>query len=111
MRFEHHPPDQCSRADRAVLFPEDIEWVRAAVEGLTVPVVIQISSFSANNGNPHHVVEATIVNSLAPAGFVLERRIKVGGQMLSLFLSRGITVFGQSDQPEAVFDAWLAGIQ
>ncbi len=112
MRFEHHPPDQCARTpERAAdLFPEDIDRVRAAVQGLTIPVVIQISSFSANNTNPHHVVQAEIVNRLAPAGFVLQGRIMVGGQMLSLFFSRGVTLFGQGQNPEGDFDKWMAGI-
>jgi hypothetical protein len=110
MRFEHHPPGQCCRADRAVLFPEDIERLRAAIEGLTIPVVIQISSFSSNNGNPHHGVEAEIGNRLAPAGFIFQGRIKVGGQMLSLLFCRGTPLFGQGQNTEAAFDSWLSGI-
>lgn len=111
MRYEHHPPNQCSRNDGGVLFPEDIELILDAVEGLTVPIVLQISSFSANNGNSHEVVTDSIVRRLEPAGFIHENRIKVGGQMLCLFLSRGITLFHSSDAPETAFDEWLEGFQ
>ncbi len=109
MRFEHHGPDQCSRKDGAVLFPEDLDLVENAVRDCDCPVVIQISSFSANNGNSHAVVERTILDRLQGCGFGLDGRATVGGQMISLVLTRGIHLYEHSNQLELSFGEWLGG--
>lgn len=110
MRFEHHGPDQCSRNDGAVLFPEDLDLVERAVQDCDTPVVIQISSFSANNGNPHAVVERTIVDRLQSCGFRLDGRATVGGQMISLVLTRGIHLYEQPNHLELSFCEWLGRV-
>lgn len=110
MRFEHHQPNECSRADRAVLYPEDVDLVSTSLAGLTLPVLLQISSFSANNANPHPIVERTITTRLALSGFSLLGRAMVGGQMISLVYGRGGRLFATSSELEAGFAAWLGGI-
>lgn len=110
MRFEHHAPNECSRNDRAVLFPEDVDLVRTSLGGLTLPVLLQMSSFSANNGNSHSIVQQTITTHLAGSGFDLLGRAMVGGQMISLIYGRGIRLLANSTELEDGFTAWLGGI-
>jgi hypothetical protein len=110
MRFEHHPPNECARTNRAVLFSEDVDLVTASLDGLTLPVMLQISSFSANNGNSHPIVEKTITTRLAGRGFNLLGRAMVGGQMLSLVFGRDISLFATPSDLETDFATWLRGI-
>ncbi len=110
MRFEHHSPHECSRKDRAVLFPEDLDLTTTALSGLTIPVLVQISSFSANNGNSHQIVEQTTTARLRESGFTLLYRAMVGGQMLTLIYGRHADSLTPSPDFETAFATWLTDI-
>lgn len=110
MRFEHNP-QPIGRADRAVLFAEDLELVVEAVQGIEQPVVVQISSFSANNNNPHHLTEPVIVEALARGGFVRMGRAEANGNMMSLVFGRNVGLWDGDAQPLAFrFSEWLHGV-
>jgi len=109
MRFEHHPPPN-GRDDRAVLFPEDLALLVHAVAGVEEPVVVQISSFSANNNNPHRLTEPVIVDVLAQGGFVQMGRAEANGNMMSVVFGRGVELWTEDTQSlEQRFSEWWQG--
>ena len=109
MRFEHHGIDECSRDDRAVMYPEDLDVVIDAFDGIEKPIVLQISSYSANNNNPHRIVEPAITNRLSGAGFTLHGRVEADGNMISLVYVRDVSLWPTAQTLGDRFAAWRAG--
>ena len=92
MRFEHHPRQQGGGNRDDALYGEDLPTITAAFADTRIPVVLQISSYSANNTNPHQVVETVISAELGQAGFGLRGKVVADGNMISLVYSRGVAL-------------------
>jgi hypothetical protein len=107
MRFEGHPPAQAARNDTAALYIEELNLVAAALIPLQMPVVIQISSFSANNNNPHDNTVAAINGVLIPAGFSLQARVEADGNMISLIYVRGLGLWDSPNVLHRQFVHWV----
>jgi hypothetical protein len=106
MRFEHHPPEECNREDRQVIYSEDIEEITAAFEGVERPIVLQISSYSANNSNPHSIVEPAITQKLESADFSLHGKVEADRNMISLVYVRGISLWDSVEALSDRFHSW-----
>jgi hypothetical protein len=106
MRFEGNPPALAAHNDRAALYVEDVALVTAALNGLEIPVVVQISSFTANNGNRHDDTVAAIDGVMIPAGFSLEARVQPDGHKISLVYARGRTLWEDHEPLSEQFDHW-----
>lgn len=94
--------------DPATVYPEDLTLLAQAFGKEERPLILQLSSFSAQNGNNPDVIEASARRSLEPHRFVFRDRVTVDGQMVSLVFVRNMTVTGGVLQPS--FSAWLNGI-
>lgn len=92
----------------ATIYPEDLTLLANVLNKEERPVVLQLSSFSAQNGNKPEVIEASVRGVLEPHRFVFRDQVAVDGQMLSLVFTRNLTVGGGPLQPD--FAAWLAGV-
>lgn len=105
MRFESHPP---AHAEGATLYAADLRTIVTNLENLRgVPTVLQNSSFSANNNNPHDIVAAVVDGILAPADFVLQARVEADGNMISLVYSTDLHLWDRAEDLNAIFHAWL----
>ncbi|MAX39915.1 MAG: hypothetical protein CME33_25510 [Gimesia sp.] len=110
MRFEHHGPDACNRQDRAVMYPEDLDVISTAFAEIEKPIILQISSYSANNNNPHRVVEQVITQRLNNSGFALHGRIEADGNMISLVYVRGISLWKSQEALSERFISWRTSL-
>jgi len=108
MRFEHNPPEQCSRDNRAVFYREDWEVVLTALQHVKTPCVIQFSTFSANNNNPHRITEPIITENLVNAGFQKYARVEADGNMMSLVYARGVDLWVNTESLHDRFLFWLS---
>ncbi|MDP9122456.1 MAG: hypothetical protein M3O15_13995 [Acidobacteriota bacterium] len=110
MRFERHDAATCRRTP-ASLYPEDLETVSRAFES-DRPTLVQITSYTANNDNPHDKVEQTISCNLMREGFSLLERVKADGHMVSFVYGRNVAPWPPSDAPppNQKFHAWLEAI-
>ena len=107
MRFECHDETLCRRDDRAAMYPEDLGILAKAVDGLQGPVIVQLSSYSANNGNSHDVVSQTVVPSMARLGFTLQGVVAPDGNLISFVFARGLNLWPEPDTLGERFGRWL----
>lgn len=94
--------------DPATIYPEDLTLLARSLGAEDRPLLLQLSSFSAQNGNSPKVIEASVRGVLEPHRFVFRDWVAVDGQMVSLVLARNLTVAGGSLQPD--FTEWISGI-
>lgn len=109
-RFERNGPDRCSRRNRGVVFPEDLTLLAQAANGLQVPIVVQISSYLANNDNGHQYTVSCITDALQPAGFVLQGQVEADGNMISLVYARSIALWNAPALLGQQFSVWKDGL-
>ena len=111
-RFEHHHNVQYH--DPAALYPVDLDTVTQAFNASKKqgrPIVIQISSYTANNGNPHHIVEEMISARLQEDNFQLLARVKANGNMISRVYGRNVQLWeGAAGMLQDDFTAWLGEV-
>jgi hypothetical protein len=110
MRFEHHGRQQGGGDNAATLYAEDLPTITAAFAATHVPVALQVSSFSANNINPHQVVEASLSAGLGQAGFQLQGRVEADGNMISLVYSRGLALWQAPELLDRRFAEWAQSV-
>lgn len=108
MQFDHHQGMQ--EPGSPMLFPEDLETIIEATEGLTGPIILQMSSYIAQNGNPHPVVEQCIAGPLHEAGFRLQGKAVANGNMISLVYARMIELWNDTGTLGQRFDCWKEGL-
>jgi hypothetical protein len=108
MRFEHHAMEMCSRDNRAVVYVEDLETIAIAFNETNIPVVLQMSSFSANNNNPHRIVEPVISTVLGRAAFCLRGRVEADGNMICLVYARNLDLWEDPQELQRRYSQWAA---
>jgi len=106
-RFDRHGPP--ATLNPGNMYPTDIEHVGAAALALEkegAPIVLQLSTYSANNANRQTDVVSTIEPLLKTAGLELAANVRADGQMMSMVFTRNIpTVVGAG--LEQRFAAWI----
>lgn len=90
------------------MYPIDIEFVGAAVLALEegAPIVLQLSTYSANNANKQEDVVSTIVPLLKTAGLKLATNVRADGQMMSMVFTLNIPTVADAGL-EQRFAAWI----
>ena len=88
------------------LFPCDVRQVLKLVEGLTIPVVLQLSSFTANGGCTHQKTRESVLQLLAPAGFQLQGEVVADGHMISLVYAARLpaSIWDSLEMPQRQFE-------
>lgn len=91
--------------------PADLDLLAAAVESTTAAVLVQLSTYSANNDNPQSAVTEVVASRLARVGFQMLAEVRADGNMMSLVLGRNIGTAARISSLPARFESWLAGVK
>lgn len=102
--FDRHGPAISPKLGN--MCPDDISTVGAALQALGERVVLQLSTYSANNANSQEDVIATLEPAFASAGVKLVEKVRVDGNMMSLIFARGIPQIREAKLQQRFTD-WL----
>jgi hypothetical protein len=89
-----------------VLYIEDLDVIAKAFRNIAGPVLLQISSYNANNNNPHRVIEPRISAALKGNEFDCEGMVEADGNMISLVYGRKIKLWESSESLGQGFAKW-----
>jgi hypothetical protein len=90
------------------MYPPDLVLVRQVVEQLPKrPIVIQLSTYSANNSNSQSDVAKAIAPTFLAAGMSITNIVVADGNMMSLVLSKNIESVSRAKLSERFAD-WFA---
>jgi len=104
--FDRHGPALAPNVGN--MWPADI--IRLCTPLIELPasrIVVQLSTYSANNGNPQAAVIETITPIFEAAGFRLDAKVRADGSMMSLVFSRGLSTPSPFATLEEQFSRWL----
>lgn len=76
---------------RANVYPCDVRLLLTALREVRLPVVYQLSSFTANGGNTHPATIPVLDKLLTEEQFILEARVAPDDAMISHVYSRGLS--------------------
>lgn len=105
--FDRHGPP--SDPNSGSMWPSDISHVGAAVlslEGEGTPVVLQLSTYSANNANRQKDVVSTIEPLFTATGLELAATVRADGNMMSMVFTRNISKIADAGL-EQRFATWI----
>ena len=89
------------------LYSSDLELTVCAVDALRGRVLLQLSTYDTNDGNPQEAVILSVDAILAKGCFRRTAVVRVNGKMMSLVYTRGIDWFEElADMPQR-FKRWL----
>jgi len=89
------------------LYPPDLELIGEALRDLkSVPLVLQLSTYSANNSNSLPDVLESVENTLKSAGLKRYAAVRANGNMMSLVFTRDFAEI-QDANLEQRFSDWL----
>ena len=91
------------------MFPRDFSQIVKATRRLTGRVLLQLSTYSAQNGNSQDDVVKCTDSLLTPAGFNLVARCWVDGQMMSLVYQRDLEFADEFSDLADRFQDWYWG--
>lgn len=89
--FDRHGPSTVPNPGN--MWPSDINHIRAAVLALEregVPIIVQLSTYSANNANRQQDVVSTIKPLLKVVNLELAATVRADGNMMSMVFTRSI---------------------
>lgn len=110
MRYDTRPRAERKSTDPATLYPDDIEMLVERLASVSIPAVLQLSSFSTqNNIIPLDSQRRSLVGLLQPAGFSLHSEARVMQQMASSVFIRNCQL--QTPDLATSFNEWLGGIE
>ena len=93
------------------LYPSDIRLVLDTVDDLKGEILIQISTYSANNDNSQNEVVASLDNLLNSGGFSRAVKISADGNMMSLIYTREVVWEDEFKSLSDRFNAWLGELK
>lgn len=102
--FDRHGP--AASPKQGNMWPDDIDIVGAAAPDFGERVVLQLSTYSANNANAQDDVIASIEPDLSSAGLGLAATVRADGNMMSLIFARGVGQIRKAELPRR-FAGWL----
>ncbi len=85
----YNDPNREGRVNLGDLYRDDVERALVALGGVKDGIVIQLSTYSANN-NPQADVLASVDSILAPGGFGLAAQVVFDDNMVSLVYARDV---------------------
>jgi len=102
--FDRHGPGR----NPGNMDPADLDLLGATVESIEAGVLVQLSTYSANNDNPQSAVTEVVSSRLARVGLQLLAAVRADGNMMSLVLGRNIETAVSICALPGRFDSWLA---
>ena len=107
--FDRHGPP--AHPNPGNMWPSDIVRAGAAVLDLEpAPVVLQLSTYSANNANGQDDVIASINPIFEAAGLELAATVRADGNMMSMVFTRDVPNIGNAQLQER-FEGWIEQAQ
>ena len=96
------------RPNPGILYPEDIERVMSAMGSLEGGILIQLSTYSTNDGNSQESVISSVNSILAAHGYKLLAVVRVDGRMMSLVYTRKVSWSHELATLANRFTEWLS---
>lgn len=107
-----HVPVGCPKP--ANMYPDDLDLLAADVARIPTGIVVQLSTYSTQNGNSQDEVTREVQSRLSGAGLKVAAKVRPlrkdgqpNLQMMSLVLTRGLPWAGALQDLEARFHSWL----
>ena len=101
--YNRHPRER----DPRNLYPSDLERTVRALCAVQGGILVQLSTYAANDGNAQGAVISSANTILATGGLRLAAAVRVDGQMMSLVYARGLDWSAELAGLPGRFDAWL----
>ena len=89
------------------MYPEDLNLMVQEIKKIQTPVMIQLSTYSAQDGNSQTDVEQCILDRLDRGGFERFANVAVNGNMMSLVFARGVPWVDKLTSLNERFQNWL----
>ena len=90
------------------MYPEDLDLLAASLDSASRSVLVQLSTYSANNDNAQQAVLHQVEETLTKTRLQLMGAVPADGQMMSIILGKGLRVLStQITQLEDGFRSWL----
>lgn len=101
---------ECNTPKHYNIYPENVEQAMCAMRRLEGGVLIQLSTYSANDGNAQRNVIQSLREILEPNAFKLTAQVRVNGNMMSLVYARNVSWDAELTDLPGRFTEWLAKI-
>lgn len=105
MYDRHGPPSEPKREN---MYPRDLVLLLAALHGVTSNILVQLSTYSANNGNAQDDVVEQVDHILDGGGLKRVASTRVDGNMMSLIYARDVVWAHELETLGSRFSDWLA---
>jgi len=91
--------------------PGDLDLLTATVDSIKGGVLVQLSTYSANNGNPQLAVTDVVTARLTRAGLQRLAEVRADGNMMSLVFGRNIDIAASGGALPRRFESWLTRVK
>ena len=108
--YMYHRRLRVAKRDEGHLYPEDIKLALDKMSRLKGGVLIQLSTYSAQDDNPQRAVISSVNSMLAAKDFTLCAVVWLNGNMMSLVYARNVSWSGELASLPGRFTEWLNGI-
>ena len=105
--YDRHGPPRTPKCEN--MYPRDLCAVVDAVSDVRGGVLIQMSTYSANDRNSQGAVISSVNSILVKGGFTLTAVVRVNGNMMSLVYARDVSWSAELANLPCRFKEWLSG--
>ena len=102
--FNHH---SVTKPYPGNMYPEDLDILASAVQGIRQGTIVQLSTFCANARNPQRKVSAAIGSEFEKCGLRIIAKVRANGNMMSLVLTRNVDWNDSLRTLPERFNLWL----
>ena len=106
--YDRHGPPQRRKPEN--MYPPDLSAIVDAIRDLRGGVIIQLSTYSANNGNAQKDVLSSVDSILTEGEFALAAVVWANGNMMSLVYARDVSWSAELADLPGRFRQWLPRI-
>jgi hypothetical protein len=103
--FDRNGPSR--RAAPGNMYPSDLDLLAEAVKTIHAAVLLQLSTYSANNDNPQKEVIAVVGSRLRWSGFEQFAVVPADGNMMSIVFGRNLDRAASMSSLPTRFQSWL----
>ena len=90
------------------MYPTDFTYLAKALERIPQGIIVQLSTYSVNDGNSQGEVTEMVRSLLKDCGLEIVAGVPASGHMMSFVLSRGVAWSGRLQSLASDFGSWLA---
>jgi hypothetical protein len=89
------------------IYRDDLKYFATAIQPISQSLVVQLSTYSAQNDNSQSDVIDVVLSCLKDSGLEIVATVRANGNMMSLVLARGIEWSDSLRSLSARFGSWL----